>query len=885
TIAVTLSSPSNATPGAGTSHTYTILDNDNPPSLGFNSTSSSGLESVSPANLPVSLSVASGKTVSVNYAVTGGTATGSGVDYTLANGTLTFAPGITTQNVAVAVVDDTLDEANETIAVTLSSPVNSTLGTNTTHTYTITDNDPVPTLSINDVPVTEGDSGITSATFTVGLSTASGRTVTVSYATANGTATSASGDYAALSTTTLTFNTGETSKTVTVQVNGDTTGEGDETFFVNLSGATNATIADGQGQGTILNDDVFPTKLVITSINGGTTPTVGTGFSVTVEAQDPGGTPRNVAASTAITLSLKPGTGTGTLGGTLTGSIPANSSSVTISGVTYSKAETGVVITATDGSLTAANSTPFAVNNPVPITTSLSQTSAARGGEAFTLAVNGSNFVAASVVRFNGSDRVTTFVSSTQISTAIPSSDLTTFGDFPITVFNPAPGGGESNAQTLSVRRGTSTSVSCSPAQVTQGGSTSCTATVTDTSGAGASAPAGTATFSNLAGGNFTPASCTLGAPSANSSSCSVTYNATVGGSQTIKATYTASATHADSSGTFILDVLATTSNFQATLEGQSFGSSAWTAGQLDNWAEGQSIPMRVRLSGGATSGPQTIDVNFDYKKNATAGLQDLFTFATSSGVTFGTAPFLKINGTNDVWTYEFTVNMTGSTGTVNFFTKIRAGAHNFGGNSLALGGSPSLGNVQISKPLAAPGSPNLKMMKSATATVSPNGTVNYTVTYQNLSGTFAATGVQITDTLPADVVYNAGSCVGGCTFVDNQTAGGGTLVWNIANVAPGASGAFTFGGTLLGSASGTETNTVTILSGEDDADLNDNTATASTTVGNSDTTPPTVTIDSLTGSGGTDSSSPFAVLTNGGTTISWHATENGSFTVRLGGT
>ncbi|PYR17363.1 MAG: hypothetical protein DMF98_27230, partial [Acidobacteria bacterium] len=181
--------------------------------------------------------------------------------------------------------------------------------------------------------------------------------------------------------------------------------------------------------------------------------------------------------------------------------------------------------------------------------------------------------------------------------------------------------------------------------------------------------PAGTATFSNLAGGNFTPANCTLGAPSANSSSCSVTYNATVGGSQTIKATYTASATHADSSGTFILDVLATTSNFQATLEGQSFGSSAWTAGQLDNWAEGQSIPMRVRLSGGATSGPQTIDVNFDYKKNATAGLQDLFTFATSSGVTFGTAPFLKINGTNDVWTYEFTVNMTGSTGTVNFFT------------------------------------------------------------------------------------------------------------------------------------------------------------------------------------------------------------------------
>src|SRR3989454_512174 len=441
----------------------------------------------------------------------------------------------------------------------------------------------------------------------------------------------------------------------------------------------------------------------------------------------------------------------------------------------------------------------------------------------------------------------------------------------------------------LNVTRSTSTSISCSPAQVTQGASTSCTATVTDTHPAGiASAPTGTVTFSNPAGGSFTPPSCTLSSPAANSGSCSVTYNATVGGSQTIKGTYGMTATYSDSSGTFVLDVLATTGNFQAALEGQSFGSSAWSATAVSGWAELQSIPMRVRLSGGPTSGPQTIDVTFDHAKTngatVTAGLEDLFTFTTSSGVTFGTAPFLKINGTNDVWTYEFTVNITSSTGTVNFFTRMRAGAHNFGRNSLALGCSPSLGNVQVSKPLVAAGSPHLKETKNATATASPNGTVNYTITYQNLSSTFAATGVQITDTLPADVVYNAGSCSGGCTFIDNQTPGGGTLVWNIANVAPSASGAFTFGGTLLSSASGTETNSVTILSAQDDADLSNNTATASTTVVNSDTTPPTVTIDSLTGSGGTDSSSPFAVLTNGGATITWHATENGSFTMRLAG-
>src|SRR2546426_9286456 len=106
---------------------------------------------------------------------------------------------------------------------------------------------------------------------------------------------------------------------------------------------------------------------------------------------------------------------------------------------------------------------------------------------------------------------------------------------------------------------------------------------------------------------------------------------------------------------------------------------------------------MRVRFCANATT-TQTIDVNFDHSKtngsDVTPGLEGLFTFTTSSGVTFATAPFLKVN-TGDSWTYEFKINLTSSTGTVNFFTKMRAGAHAFGGNSLALGGSPNLGNVQ----------------------------------------------------------------------------------------------------------------------------------------------------------------------------------------------
>src|SRR5262249_40580046 len=123
--------------------------------------------------------------------------------------------------------------------------------------YTYTAAPPLPTLSINNVTVTEGNSGTTNAVFTVSLSAASSNAVTVAYATANGTATAGS-DYVGASGV-LTFAAGTTSKMVTVTVNGDTTVEPNETFAVNLSSPVNATIADAQGVGTITNDDAAPT--------------------------------------------------------------------------------------------------------------------------------------------------------------------------------------------------------------------------------------------------------------------------------------------------------------------------------------------------------------------------------------------------------------------------------------------------------------------------------------------------------------------------------------------------------------------------------------------------------------------------------------------------
>lgn len=141
TVIVTMGTPTNATAAGTTVHTATIADDDIPPTVQFSAASSSGSEGTSPANLAVTLSAASGKTVTVNYSVSGGTATGSGVDYTLASGTTTFTPGQTSRNISATIVDDAAIEAAETIIVTLASPTNATLGSTTTHTYTINDND------------------------------------------------------------------------------------------------------------------------------------------------------------------------------------------------------------------------------------------------------------------------------------------------------------------------------------------------------------------------------------------------------------------------------------------------------------------------------------------------------------------------------------------------------------------------------------------------------------------------------------------------------------------------------------------------------------------------------------------------------------------------
>ncbi|MDQ3665003.1 MAG: hypothetical protein M3410_00155 [Acidobacteriota bacterium] len=222
-----------------------------PPDVAINESTTVG-ESDGVANFTISLSSSSAPhQVIVKYATANGTAT-QGSDYTNTSGTVTFAPGVTTKIVSVPIINDAIDEFNETFTMNIQSASPGII-TRAQSTVTILDDDPLPSVSINDVSISEGNSGTRNATFSASLSAASGKSITVTYATADDTAT-AGDDYASASGT-ITFSPGQTTNPIVIQVKGDTLNEGNETFVVNLNSPVNVTIADAQGVGTIVDDD------------------------------------------------------------------------------------------------------------------------------------------------------------------------------------------------------------------------------------------------------------------------------------------------------------------------------------------------------------------------------------------------------------------------------------------------------------------------------------------------------------------------------------------------------------------------------------------------------------------------------------------------------
>jgi uncharacterized delta-60 repeat protein len=254
TFFVKLSSPVGATLGDSLGE-GTIVDNDGVPDMSISSPSvTEGNSGTTAIVYTLSLTNPSSEYISVDFSTADGTATAP-ADYQSASGTRWFKPGQVTRTITVYVKGETVQELNETVLVNLSDANGAGIETGQ-GVGTIIDDDR-PTISINDAQVTEGTSGTTKTmTFTVTLSKAGTSSITVQYATANGTAV-APGDYTAKSGT-LTFSAGQVSKPVTVTIKGDNLAECTESFFVNLSNATNASIADGQGVGTIVTDEPNP---------------------------------------------------------------------------------------------------------------------------------------------------------------------------------------------------------------------------------------------------------------------------------------------------------------------------------------------------------------------------------------------------------------------------------------------------------------------------------------------------------------------------------------------------------------------------------------------------------------------------------------------------
>jgi hypothetical protein len=240
--------------------------------------------------VPVSLSLALPVDVTVSYTVSDGSASVADGDYDAPGTPVVIPAGALSAAIPFTVRGDRRYEGgDETFTVTIVSAPGVTLGSPAQATVTIHDTDPLPALSVNDVTGAEGNAGSAPFTFTVSLSNPSFQTISAAYATADSSATVAGGDYIAASGT-VTFPPDVTSAPVAVNVKGDATQEPDEIFRLGLASPVNATIADAQGLGRILDDDDHtPPAVTVQSPNGGETLVGGTTAPLTWLATDPSG--------------------------------------------------------------------------------------------------------------------------------------------------------------------------------------------------------------------------------------------------------------------------------------------------------------------------------------------------------------------------------------------------------------------------------------------------------------------------------------------------------------------------------------------------------------------------------------------------------------------
>jgi len=234
-VLVTLLSNASYNVGTVGPVTVTITDNDGGvglPAIGFGSAASQGLESDTSVTISLRLSTnRPSSNASVNYAVTGGSATGGGTDYTLASGTVLFPTNEVNRSLTFTVVNDTAAETNETIVITLSNPTNAVLDVLSNHVFTIVDDDGSGALTISTPDANGSETGSNTATFRITRSGSVVNPQTV-FLQVLGSA-SAPADYAPLPDTVV-IPAGSNSVDLVVTPVDDATDETNETVTVNL---------------------------------------------------------------------------------------------------------------------------------------------------------------------------------------------------------------------------------------------------------------------------------------------------------------------------------------------------------------------------------------------------------------------------------------------------------------------------------------------------------------------------------------------------------------------------------------------------------------------------------------------------------------------------
>lgn len=231
---------------------HTIQADSNNTTISINNvTNNEGNSGATYFDFTISLSNVSTSNISVTYTVSNGST--DSTDLGISTGTVTINAGSRSTTISIRVNGDTTIEQDEIFYINLSNPVGATISNNLgTGTILNDDVQPDKTLSINDTVLKEGNSEITDFNFVISMTSTSTENVSVTYTVAHGTTDST--DLGSVTKTT-TINIGTLSTTISIPVNGDTTVEEDEIFYVNLSNPVGATITDTQGIGTITNDD------------------------------------------------------------------------------------------------------------------------------------------------------------------------------------------------------------------------------------------------------------------------------------------------------------------------------------------------------------------------------------------------------------------------------------------------------------------------------------------------------------------------------------------------------------------------------------------------------------------------------------------------------